>query len=78
MHSHKAAHLGSGLSIPDLHEGVVRPADEASAVPRESDGPHPARVTRQRVHLPATFILEGGPGECRDILSGRWYQEGLT
>ena len=49
-HSHKAAHLGSGLDVPDLHESVVRRADDASAVPRESDGPF--RVTRQRMHLP--------------------------
>ena len=74
-----AAHLDSGLDAPDLHEVVVRPADDASAVRRESDGLHPVRVTRQRVHLPpATLILEGGPAEYRGFLSGRWYQEGLT
>jgi len=73
-----AAHLGSGLGVPDLHEVVERPAGDASAVRGEIDGPHKARVTRQRAHLPpATFILEGGPGECRGFLSGRWYQEGL-
>ena len=51
-----AAHLDSGLDVPDLHEVVVRPADDASAVPRESDGPHQVRVTCQRVHLPPTNL----------------------
>ena len=74
-----AAHLDSGLDVPDLLAVVVRPADDASAVPRKSDGLNPARVTRQRVHLPpATFVLKGGPGECRGFLSGHWCQEGLT
>ena len=73
-----AAHLDSGLDVPDLHELVLRPADDASAVPRESDRPHPFRVTRQRAHLPpVTFILKGGPGACRGFLPGRWCQEGL-
>ena len=53
-HSHKAAHLDSGLGVPDLHELVVRPAGDAIAVRGESDGLHPSRVPRQRVHLPPT------------------------
>ena len=36
-HPHKAAHLGSGLGIPDLHELVVRPAGGELRVRRESD-----------------------------------------
>ena len=67
-----AAHLDSGLDVPDLHEPVTRPADDARAVPRESDGPHGVRVTRQRAHLPPAIFLEGGLGECRGLLSGRW------
>ena len=55
--SHKAAHQGSGLGVPDLHEVVLRPADDAIAVRRESDGPHGARVTRQGAHLPPTTIV---------------------
>jgi len=74
-----AAHLDSGLGVPDLHEEVVRPAGDELAVPRENDGPHPVRVARQRALLPpATFILEGGPGEYRSFLACCWYQEGLT
>jgi len=49
--SHNAAHQGSGRGVPDLHEVVVRPADNASAVRGESDGPHAARMPRQGVHL---------------------------
>ena len=74
-----AAHLDSGLDVPDLHAPVDRPADDARAVPGESDGPHGARVTLQRANLPpATFILESSPREFQGFLSGRWYQEGLT
>ena len=58
-----AAHLVSGLGVPDLRASVVRPADDANAVQREIDGPDQASVTRQRAHLPpATYILEGGRG----------------
>ena len=51
-----AAHQGSGRDVPDLHEGVLRPADDALAVPRESDRAHGVRVTRQRAHLPPTRL----------------------
>ena len=51
-----AAHLDSGLDVPDLHELVKRPSDDALAVPRESDGPHQVRVTRQRANLPPTHL----------------------
>ena len=60
--AHMAAHLDSGLGVPDLHEVVLRPADDAIAVPRESDGPQPVEVTRQRAHLPPTHLyFMGGP-----------------
>ena len=73
-----AAHLDSGLDVPDLHELISRPADDASAVPRESDGPHTAPVTRKRAHLPPTHrYTMGGPGKWWGFLSGLWYQEGL-
>jgi len=51
-----AAHLDSGLHAPDLHEGVARTADDASAVPRESDGLHRVRVTCKRANLPPTNL----------------------
>ena len=41
MHSYKAAHQGSGLGVPYLHELVLRCAGDLIAVPRDSD-----RVTR--------------------------------
>jgi hypothetical protein len=72
------AHLASSLRVPDLHAAVLRPADDATAVRRESDGPHPAHVPCQRAHLPPTHLyLMGGPGKWLGFLSGLWYQEGL-
>jgi len=74
-----AAHLGPGIGVPDLHEAVVRPADDASVVPRESNGIHAVRVTRQRANLPPTHLyLMGGPGKWWGFMSGLLYQEGLT
>jgi len=52
-----AAHLGSGLDVPHLHEVVARPADDSVPIWGEIDGPHPARVARQRVHLPPPTIF---------------------
>ena len=74
-----AAHLGSGLGVPNLHEFVTRPADDAVPVPRESDREHDIRVTRKRAHLPPTHLyLMGGPGKWWWFRSGLLYQEGLT
>jgi len=53
-HPHKAAHQGSGLGVPDLHEVVQRRAGDATTVWGESHHVHPVRVTRQRANLPPT------------------------
>ena len=74
-----AAHLGFGLGVPDLHAVVKRPADDAIADPRESDGSHAAPVTHQRAHLPPTHLyLMGGPEKWRGVLSDLLYQEVLA
>ena len=74
-----AAHLGSGLDVPDLQEVVKRPAEDAIPVPRESDREHDVRVTRKRAYLPPTHIyLMRGPGEWRGFLPRIWNQEGLS
>jgi len=79
-----AAHLGSGRGVPDHHEVVKRPADDAIAVRGEIDGLHPVRVTHQRAHLPPTHLYLRGwswimsgfyvmsliPGRAVRILSG--------
>ena len=51
-----AAHLGSGVDVPDLDEVVTRPADEALRVWGEIDREHDVRVTRQRARLPPTHL----------------------
>jgi len=57
--SHKAAHLGPGLDVPDLDEVVGRAGDEVLPIRGEIDRQHGARVTRQRVHLPPTNHYQG-------------------
>ena len=79
MHSHKAAHLGPGLGVPDLDELINRSADDAIPVWGESDGQHHVRVTHQRVHLPPTHLyLIGGPEKWWGVMSDLLYQEVLA
>ena len=51
-HLKNTAHLVSGRSVPDLHEGVIRPADDPLSVRRESDRVYRRCLTAQVAHLP--------------------------
>ena len=74
-----AAHLDTGLGVPDLDELVIRPADDASAVRGERDGQHGVRMTHKRAHLPPTHLyLMGGPEKWWGVLSGLLYQKDFT
>jgi len=47
----KAAHLGPGLGVPDLHDRVTGPASGALPVPGERHRVHHVRVTRKSMSI---------------------------
>ena len=72
--SHKSAHQGPGLGVPDLHEPDSRPADDAIPIRGEINRTHPARLARhprhpQALRVPDEFlnpllILPHGANAC--------------
>ena len=57
----QTAHLGSGHGVPDLHETVIRPADDTLTIRGKIDAHHAAVVPRQRANLPPKPHLRPRP-----------------
>ena len=58
---HKAAHLSPRLSVPDLHEAVTRPTDDARPVRCERNGAHVVHVAAEGDLLKTTFASNQRP-----------------